>query len=161
MRASVRTAALAVGLCAVLAACAAMGGVRPRYGPVPESVSLLLDAPPDAVTRAAAEEVQHAGLRLQWLSPEEGYLETQWYDLGSRESATEPRFRDLERTVKIRLFADPTAGKTRLVAECVFTTLVDPSRPMRELERMTPLGHAGREILQQVLNRLGRRFPTR
>jgi len=161
MRAAIRAAALAIGLGAALAACAAMGGVRPRYGPVPESISLLLNAPPDAVTRAAAEEVQHAGLRLQWLSPEEGYLETQWYDLGSHESATEPRFRDLERTVKIRLFADPSAGKTRLVAECVYTTLVDPSRQTRELERMAPAGHAGREVLQQVLDRLGRRFPTR
>jgi len=135
-----------------------MGGVRPGFVPVPGSVNLLLDAAPDAVTRAAAEEVQHAGLRLQWLSAVEGYVETQWYDVRSRTSSAEPLSGDLDRTVKIRLFADPTAGKTRLVAECVVTSLVDPSRPHRELERMAPDGHAGRELLQQILDRVTRRF---
>jgi len=148
-------------LAAVLVAaagCAAMGGLRPRYGPVPESVMLTLEGAPDAVTRAAAEEVQHAGLRVQWLSPEEGYVETQWYDLRSRESASEPRFRDLEQIVKLRFFSDPVAGKTRLVAEAVITTLVDPSRPPRELERMVPPGHGGREVLTRILDRMRTRF---
>lgn len=145
---------------AALAGCAAMGGIRPVFGPVPGSVSVILEAPPDAVTRAAAEEVQHAGLRLQWLSVEEGYVETLWYDLRSQTSSTEPHG-DLEQTVKIRFFADPTAGKTRVVAECVITSLVDPSRSRRELERMAPEGHRGREVLQQVLDRLERRFPVR
>jgi hypothetical protein len=135
-----------------------MGGLRPRYGPVPESVTLTLEGAPDAVTRAAAEEAQHAGLRVQWLSPEEGYVETQWYDLRSRESAIEPRFRDPEQVVKLRFFADPVAGKTRLVAEAVSTSLVDPSRPQRELERMVPPGHGGREVLTRILDRVKTRY---
>lgn len=147
------------GYCLALAACASLGGVRPVFGPVPGSVGLQLDATPDAVTRAAAEEVQHAGLRVQWLSPEEGYVETLWYDLTTHESSSEQPFRDLDRMVKIRFFADPTAGKTRLVAECVTVSLVDPSRPPRELERMAPEGHAGRELLTQLVDRLKRRFP--
>lgn len=151
-------AAVACGL--ALAGCAGLGGVRPVYGPVPGSVGLQLDAPPTAVTRAAAEEIQHAGLLVQWLSPEEGYVETQWYHLSTRESSREPAFRDLDRVVKIRFFADPTAGKTRLAAECVTTMLVDPSRPPRELERMVPEGHPGREVLTQILDRLKQRYPT-
>jgi hypothetical protein len=152
-------AAAACGL--ALAGCAGLGGVRPVYGPVPGSVDLRFDAPPDAVTRAAGEEIQHAGLLVQWISPEEGYVETQWYHLATRESSQEPAFRDLDRVVKIRLFADPTAGKTRFAAECVTATLVDPSRPPRELERMVPEGHAGRELLTQILDRLKQRYPTR
>jgi hypothetical protein len=152
-------AAAACGL--ALAGCAGLGGVRPVYGPVPGSVDLRFDAPPDAVTRAAGEEIQHAGLLVQWISPEEGYVETQWYHLATRESSREPAFRDLDRVVKIRLFADPTAGKTRFAAECVTATLVDPSRPPRELERMVPEGHPGREVLTQILDRLKQRFPTR
>lgn len=146
------------GYCLALAACASLGGVRPVYGPVPGSVGVLLNAAPDAVTRAAAEEVQHAGLRVQWLSPEEGYVETLWYDLSTHESSPEQPFRDLDRVVKMRFFADPTAGKTRLVAECVTVSLVDPSRPPRELERMAPEGHAGRELLTQVVERVRRRL---
>ncbi len=151
-------AAAACGL--AIAGCAGLGGVRPIYGPVPGSVGLQFDALPDAVTRAAAEEIQHAGLLVQWISPEEGYVETQWYHLATRESSQEPAFRDLDRVVKVRLFADPTAGKTRLAAECVTATLVDPSRPPRELERMVPEGHPGREVLTQILDRLKQRFPA-
>jgi len=151
------------GLCllaVVLGACASLGGLRPLYGPVQGSVSVQLGGSPEAVTRAAVEEVQHAGLHVQWLSVEEGYVETQWYDLSSRGSSSEPAFRDLDRVVKMRFFADPTAGRTRLAAECVTTIMVDPSRPQRELERMAPEGHAGREMLTQVLDRLRRRFPV-
>lgn len=144
---------------AALAGCAALGGVRPLYGPVPGSVALELNAPPDAVTRAAAEEVQHAGLALQWISPAEGYVETQWFNVTSRVSTPEADLRDLAHTVKLRFFADPTAGKTRLAAEAVTTYAVDPSRPQRELERMAPEGDPGREVLTQVVDRLKRRFP--
>lgn len=154
---SVRRATVTL-LCAALASCASLGGVRPLYGPVPGSVGLLIEAPPDAVTRAASEEVQHAGFSVQWLSPEEGYVETQWFNLSTRQSSTEQPFRDLDQIVKIRFFADPTAGKTRLVAECVTVAMVDPSRPPREMERMAPEGHAGRELLAQVVDRVRRRF---
>ena len=146
-------------LALLLAGCAALGGVRPYYGPVQGSETFLLGALPDAVTRAAAEEVQHAGLALQWISPAEGYVETQWFNVTTRVSTPDPDLRDLEHTVKLRFFADPTAGKTRLAAEAVTTYVVDPSRPQRELERMTPEGHPGREVLTQVVDRLKRRFP--
>jgi hypothetical protein len=141
------------------AGCAALGGVRPFYGPVPGSETFLLNALPDAVTRAAAEEVQHAGLTLQWISPAEGYVETQWFNVTTHVSSPDPVLSDLDHTVKLRFFADPTAGKTRLAAEAVTTYVVDPSRPQREMERMTPAGHPGREVLTQVVDRLKRRFP--
>lgn len=144
---------------AALAGCAALGGVRPFYGPVQGSVDLLLNAPADAVARAAAEEVQHAGLALQWMSPAEGYVETQWFNVTSRASTPDPDLRDLAHSVKLRFFADPTAGKTRLAAEAVNTYAVDPSRPQREMERMAPEGDPGREVLTQILDRLRRRFP--
>jgi hypothetical protein len=149
-----------VAACAVaLVGCAGLGGVRPNYGPVPGSVAFVIEAAPDAVTRAAAEEVQHAGLMLQYSSAVEGYLETQWFDLSTRASALEPDLHDLEHSIKVRFFCDPTAGKTRVVAEVVTSYAVDPSRPVRELERMAPEGHPGREILTQILDRLKRRFP--
>ena len=67
---------------------------------------------------------------------------------------------DLEHTIKVRFFCDPTAGKTRLVAEVVTSYAMDPSRPAREMERMAPEGHPGREVLTQILDRLKRRYPT-
>jgi hypothetical protein len=146
-------------LALLLLGCAALGGVRPYYGPVPGSQTILLNALPDVVTRAAAEEVQHAGLALQWISPAEGYVETQWFNVTNHVSTPDPDLSDLEHTVKLRFFADPTAGKTRLAAEAVTTYVVDPSRPQREMERMVSEGHPGREVLTQVVDRLKRRFP--
>jgi hypothetical protein len=151
----------AVAVCAIaLAGCAGLGGVRPNYGPVPGSVAFVVTALPDAVTRAAAEEVQHAGLQLLYSSAEEGYIETQWYSLTTRASSLEPDMRDLEHSIKVRFFCDPTAGKTRVVAEVVTSYAMDPSRPTRELERMAPEGHPGREVLTQILDRLKRRYPA-
>jgi hypothetical protein len=134
-----------------------MGGVRPRYGPVPGSILLQLDQPADAVIRTLASEVQTAGLRLLFVSPEEGYLETEWYDLESHQPV-QAGAGDLDRVMKLRFFADPVAGKTRLMAECVTRILYDPSLPPRELERMAPAGHAGRVLLDEVLRQTRRRL---
>jgi hypothetical protein len=150
-----------LALCAVvLAGCAGLGGVRPNYSPVPGSVAFVLEALPDAVTRAAAEEIQHAGLQLQYSSAAEGYVETQWFSLTTRASSLEPDMHDLEHSIKMRFFCDPTAGKTRVVAEAVTSYAIDPSRPTREMERMAPEGHPGREVLTQILDRLKRRYPS-
>jgi hypothetical protein len=159
MRATRARAAFAAGALA-LVGCAGLGGVRPNYGPVPGSVAFVVEAQPAAVTRAASEEVQHAGLQLLYSSAEEGYLETQWFSLVTRTSSLEPDLHDLERSIKVRFFCDPTAGKTRVVAEAVSSYAVDASRPGREMERMAPEGHPGREVLTQILDRLKRRYPT-
>jgi hypothetical protein len=133
--------------------------VRPVYGPVPGSLSLLLDGQPDAVTLAAAREIEAAGLKVRWSEPAEGYLETEWYDLGSSRSV-DARARNLDRVVKLRFFADPTAGTTRLAAECVTRIAYDPSVPARDLERMVPDSTPGRELLDRIVARLKAAFPT-
>ncbi|MBI1723063.1 MAG: hypothetical protein HYR48_04060 [Gemmatimonadetes bacterium] len=146
-----------VAIAAIAAGCASLGGVRPRYGPVPGSILLQLDSLPEAVIRVLATEVQTAGLRLRFVSPEEGYLETEWYNLGTRQSE-QPGARDLDRVVKLRFFADPVAGKTRLLAECVNRYVYDPSLPERELERMVPDASPGRGLLDEVLRQARRRL---
>ncbi|MDO8665607.1 MAG: hypothetical protein Q7J79_03285 [Gemmatimonadales bacterium] len=153
---SIRAATWVI-LAATAAGCAGLGGVRPRYGPVPGSVLVQLDQPADAVIRALATEVQTAGLRLLFVSPEEGYIETEWYDVGTRQSGPADA-RDLDRVVKLRFFADPVSGKTRLLAECVTRMVFDPSMPQRELERMAPDGHQGRILLDDVLRNARRRL---
>lgn len=155
-----RSGAILLAATVALAACAGLGGVRPYYGPVPGSVTLQFATSPDAVTRAAVEEAQQAGLAVQWASPAEGYVETQWFNVTTRVSTPSPDLRDLDHSVKFRFFADPVAGRTRLVAEAVTSYAVDPSRPQRELERMAPEGHPGREVLTQIVDRLKRRLPS-
>jgi hypothetical protein len=142
-----------------VAACAALGGVRPYYGPVPGSIGAVLSATPDVVTRAAAEEVRRAGLAIQTVSAAEGYVETQWFDIRARTSSPRSDIGALDHGVKLRFFADPTAEHTRLAAEAVAAYAVDPSRPAREMERMVPEGSPGMVVLTQILGRLKARFP--
>jgi hypothetical protein len=133
--------------------------VRPLYGPAPGSISLQLDAQPAAVVLAAAHEVQAAGLTVARSAPDEGYLESGWYDVvrgrGVDESAS-----DFDHIVKLRFFADPTAGKTRLAAECVVRIAYDPSQPPRYLERMVPDSTPGRLLLNRIVERLKIVFPS-
>jgi len=142
----------------VLAACAHFGGVRPVYGPLPGSLSLTLDAAPDAVILAAQREVRSAGLTIARVAADEGYLETAWYDVVTRRTV-DPRARDFDHSVKVRLFADPKAGKTHLAAECVRRIAYDPSEPERDLERMVPDSTPQHAVLDSLIARLKVIFP--
>lgn len=132
--------------------------MRPVYGPLPGSLSLQLDALPDAVIVAAAHEVQAAGLKVVRVAADEGYLETEWYDVAARRTV-DARTRHFDHIVKLRLFADPTAGKTRLAAECVVRIAYDPSEPERDLERMVPDSTPAHALLDSLIARLKVVFP--
>jgi hypothetical protein len=132
--------------------------VRPVYGPLPGSVSLLLDAAPDAVIVAAQREVRAAGLEVASVAADEGYLETEWYDVVAKRTV-DARAPDLDHIVKLRLFADPKAGKTYLAAECVRRIAYDPSEPQRDLERMVPDSTPAHALLDSLIARLKIVFP--
>jgi hypothetical protein len=126
---------------------------------VPGSLTLQLDGLPDSVIRAAAHEVRSAGLAVTRWSAAEGYLETDWYDLTTSRSV-DTRAPGFDHIVKVRLFADPTGGKTRLAAECVVRIAYDPSEPPRDLERMVPDSTPGRLLLNRLVDRLKTVFPA-
>jgi hypothetical protein len=153
-----RTLLLVAALLAAQAGCARLGGLRPRYGPLPGSITLELEAQPDVVIETAAREVVAAGLKVARSDPPEGYLETAWYDVRRRRTVSAAA-RDLDRVVKLRFFADPTAGHSRLSAECVRRIAYDPSEPERDLERMVPESGPGRALLDTVVARLRVAYP--
>jgi hypothetical protein len=107
---------------------------------------------------AAAHEVQAAGLTVVRVAADEGYLETEWYDVAARRTV-DARTRHFDHIVKLRLFADPTAGKTRLAAECVVRIAYDPSEPERDLERMVPDSTPAHALLDSLIARLKVVFP--
>jgi len=154
-----RRSASAVAVAALaLAACARLGGIRPRFAPIEGSVSVELEAQPDAVIDSAAGELRAAGLQVAVTDAPEGYLESSWYDVESR-TTVGARARDLDRIVKLRFFADPTAGHTRLAAECVRRIAQDPSEPERDLERMVPDSSPGHVLLDSIVARLKTAYP--
>jgi len=134
------------------------GGLRPYLTPLPDAVVDTLPALPVDVIREIATLVTAEGLVIRISSPEEGYLETDWYDVGAAVPGDTP-FTDPRRSTLLRFFADPEADEeTRLSAEAVVRRTLDPSVPSRQGEMMAPPGHPGNEILRRVLAALDSRF---
>jgi len=136
-----------------------LGGVRPRFAPIQGSVSVELEAQPDVVISAAGRELLAAGLSVAVADPAEGYLESSWYDLGSKATVSS-RARNSDQVVKLRFFADPTTGRTRLAAECVRRIAYDPSEPERDVERMVPDSSPGHVLLDSIVGRLKVAYPV-
>lgn len=158
-----RTSAPRTGLLAGIALVTALGlscggGLRPYLTPLPDAVIDTLGATPAEVIRELATLVTAEGLIIRVSSPEEGYLETDWYDAGAATSGGTP-FADPRRSTLLRFFADAEGeDKTRLAAEAVVRRTLDPSVPSREGEMMAAPGHPGSEILRRVVTALDARF---
>jgi hypothetical protein len=140
-------------------ACARLGGLRPLYGPIAGSVSVELEGQPVAVITSAAQEVRSAGLTVALLDTAEGYLVSGWYDV-LRKTAVSGDGRDIDHEVRLRFFADPSGGKTRLAAECVRRIAVDPSEPEHDMERMVGDSTPGRGLLDSIVARLKVAYPS-
>jgi hypothetical protein len=137
------------GAALLLAACA--GGIRPAYAPFAQAVRDTIQAAPPAVVTAMLSAIAAEGMRVQWQSPAEGYIETQWYDLVSRQSGSFDRGSP-ERFIKLRFFVDPMGtDASTVIGEAVSVRTVDPSVLPRDAEMMLPPGHAGRGYLDRVL----------
>lgn len=145
--------ALAIGL---VLSCG--GGLRPYLTPFPDAVIDTLDVLPADLIREIATLVTAEGLVISISSPEEGYLETDWYNVGAAASGGTP-FTDPRQSTLLRFFADLSGDEqTRLAAEAVVRRTLDPSVPSRQGEMMAPPGHPGYEILHRVLAALDSRF---
>jgi hypothetical protein len=153
-----RTSLVASGTLATALAMSCGGGLRPYLTPLPDAVIDTLDVLPADVIREIATLVTAEGLVIRISSPEEGYLETDWYDLGAAAPGGTP-FTDPRRSTLLRFFANPEGDEeTRLAAEAVVRRTLDPSVPSREGEMMAPPGHPGNEMLRRVLAALDSRF---
>lgn len=137
-------------LAAALAACASFGGTRPRFATLPEAVVIESTMPVTDALTLLHDSLTAAGLTIAVYEPREGYIETRWYDVAAHQSVAPPYHR-LDGTVRLRLYVDPVAAHSRVVAECVRRVRWDPSVPERELERMVPLGGPGRDLLERTL----------
>ena len=77
-------ATLAAG--AVLAAACAVGGIRPAYEPFPDARVDTINALPVDVIQEAVARVNAENMRGAWESAQEGYFETQWFNVVTQES---------------------------------------------------------------------------
>jgi len=96
--------AAAVALVATGIACGA-GGVRPSYKPFPQAKVDTVKASPSAIIQELAARILAENMQPQWSSPAEGYLETQAYNVVTRQSGNIQNA-DRENYVTIRFWAD-------------------------------------------------------
>lgn len=130
-----------------------MGGVRPRLTPLAGAVVRTVEAAPATVTLAILASLDTSRVPIEASAADEGYVETKWIDAGTH-TARKPGPGNLDRTIKMRFYADPVAGATRLVAEVVRRWHVDPSVPQRELEVVVDSGSAGWMLMDSVMARV-------
>ncbi len=144
---------------AVLVGSAACGGgIRPAYSPFVNARIDTVNAEPADVVQEIASRVVAEGMRINWNSPEEGFVETQWYDLVTRQSGQTSRSNP-DRVILLRFWADPIGpGRSKLTAEAVLKRTTDPSVLPREQEMMVPPGHGGMRLLDRVIVGLHERF---
>jgi len=143
----------------VLLACTPVT-TRPGFMPYPQAQVNIIDAPATRLVPEMVGWLSSQGLQVQWSSPEDGYVETAWYNVRTHASVfgdAEPG--DLLNTVKIRCWADPNVpGKSQLTVEAVYRPTLDPSRPERDLEVITPHGSEGDLIASQLADAMKKRF---
>ncbi len=146
-------AILAVGACTPVT-------TRPGFMPYPQALVSIVDAPAPRLVPEMVGWLSSQGLQVLWSSPEDGYVETAWYNVRTRTSVfgdAEPG--DLLNTVKIRCWADPNVpGKSQLTVEAVYRPTLDPSRPERDLEVIAPQGSDGSRIASQLAEAMKKRF---
>ena len=142
----------------LLGAACASGGLRPSYEPFPQARVDTVNAAPAAVIQEINSRLNAENMRPQWSSPEEGYLESQWFNYLTQESGVTDRANP-DRVILIRFFVDPIeGGKSRITGEAVYKRTTDPSVMPRDQEMMVPAGHPGDNIMQRVVRGLRERF---
>ena len=146
------------GLAATGVACTA-ATTRPRFDPLPGSVTDTLGAAPGTVIGALADELVARGLKIHASSRAEGYLETAWFDPVTKKSLGQEH-RHTGRVFRMRAYADSLPPvKSLLSLETVYRRTADPSAGGREEERIVPPGQPGDSLTLELLAALRKRFP--
>lgn len=153
-----RSAFAALAAAVMLTAACAAGGIRPAYEPFPDARVDTINAAPVDVIQEAVARVSVENMRGAWESAEEGFFETQWFNVVTQESGKSD-LSNLDRIILLRFWADPIeGGKTRLTSEAVYQRTVDTSRPPRDREMSVPVGHAGDRLRARVIDGIKERF---
>ena len=127
----------------LLAACTPVS-TRPTFGPIPEALHAVINAPPATVAQAAAQLLAADTIPVRFVNARDAWLET----------------KDFAGTHRLRLWADPDVpGRSRVTIEAVYRPIEDPSRTQRDLERASPPGSPGQlhaaRLLATLKDKLG------
>lgn len=126
---------------------------RPHLTLVPEALTTEIELFVPAATRALAVALDTDSLPVSRTEPDDGWLETSWFDAGTLQPTT-ARVVGVE-VVKIRAFVEPgRANHSIITIEAVYRPLLDPSRDGRDLERHLPADHPVALRVKAMVERL-------
>ena len=153
----IRAAAAAV---LVLATACNPVSSRPAFTPYPEDQAVLLTGAVPDLTAQVASWLASQGIHTEWVSPEDGYVESTWYDTDTRQNTDGTGdIGAMQVTFKVRVWLDPDApGKSRMTAEAVYRPLADPSRTERDQERAARPGSGGAVLVQELIDEMRKKF---
>ncbi len=141
---------------ALLAGACSLSTSRPPFPPMPEARVGDLEVEVPVATERLAKALTDAGIPVARVSPQDGYLETPWFDTATGRPAGGRRL-GLE-VVRVRGWVTPSAhGSSELKVETVYRPIADPSRPARELERSVPYAHPVRVLVRNAYRTIGAR----
>lgn len=133
---------------------------RPAFAPLPQAAVVLLAAEPTQVSVEADAWLRSRGVPIRSTNPRDCYVETRWYvPPADSTAAARAVAAGTANAVLTRVWADPAGpGRTRLTVETVYRVVEDPSRPPRDLERLTRPGSPGNQVSGGLLAALKQHF---
>ncbi|MGE5926096.1 MAG: SPOR domain-containing protein [Gemmatimonadota bacterium] len=141
---------------ALLAGACSLSTSRPPFPPMPEARVGDLEVEVPVATERLAKALTEAGIPVARVSPQDGYLETPWFDTATGQPAGGRRL-GLD-VVRVRGWVTPSAhGSSEVKVETVYRPIADPSRPARELERSVPYAHPVRVLVRNAYRTIGAR----
>jgi hypothetical protein len=126
---------------------------RPALTPVPEALIAEWELFVPQAMRTLALALDADSIPVSRTEPEDGWLETPWFDARSYQPVTR---RPLgEETVRIRAWADPARpNHSAITLEIVYRPVADPSREGRTLERQVNAAHPVAQKVAAMMERL-------
>lgn len=142
--------------CTVIVACGA-GGVRPWFDPFPEAQLDTVSVPANTAATLIGELLASEGVEVKYIRPDEGYVETRWFDVQTAHTASSTGL-ETDSTVRLRFWINPvTPTESEILGEAAKRRVIDPSLPERETEVPVPPDHSGEKLVKRILAMLKQR----
>jgi hypothetical protein len=110
-----------------------------------------------SATGALADVLRSDSLPVTKVEVRDGYIETAWFDAGTRHPTSARRLGP--DVVQVRAWVDPTrSGHSRLTVETVYRPLADASRSPRDLDRQVPTDHPVGKRMEEIVTELAKLY---
>lgn len=145
--------ALAIGGCKATT-------TRPYFPPVTGAAQAEIELEVKNATSALADVLRSDSLPVTRVAPIDGYIETAWFNAGTKRPTHERRLGP--GVVQVRAWVDPTrTGHSRLTVETIYRPLADPSLSPRELDRQVPPDHEIGRRMEEIVVELAKLYQSR